>query len=92
MKKIINGKLYDTETATKLGTLTVRCNIIPQQSFTLYRTRKGTYFLCIISLDAETGESFPEIEILSKKEAREWAEECLTADEYCQIFGEPEEG
>ena len=38
---------------------------------------------------ARAGENF---QILSEKQAREWAGRKLSAEEYCKIFGEPEEG
>lgn len=38
---------------------------------------------------AAGGEDF---QILSEEGAREWAEKKLSAEEYCKIFGEPEEG
>ena len=33
-----------------------------------------------------------DFQVLSDKEAKEWVEKKLSADEYCKIFGEPEEG
>ncbi|TWT00125.1 hypothetical protein [Planomicrobium sp. CPCC 101079] len=47
MKKIINDKLYNTETATKLydydnGLYTTDVNYYSE---TLYKTKKGSYFL-----------------------------------------------
>ena len=47
MKKIINGKLYDTDTAKEMGTGCASCS--PRDfhyySETLYRKRTGEYFL-----------------------------------------------
>ncbi len=32
-----------------------------------------------------------DFQVLSDRESREWAEKKLSADEYCKIFGEPED-
>ena len=98
MKKIIGTKLYDTETATELGNWS---NGLPQSDFsyaeeTLYRKKTGEYFIF--------GEGGPQtrycrhsggnwsygkaIVPLKFEEAREWAKEKLSADEYEKIFGE----
>ena len=101
MKKIMEGKTYNTETALLLGDW----QYLWKSDYRycreeLYRTREGTYFLygeggalsCYarhLGNAARAGENF---QILSEKEAREWAEKKLSAEEYCKIFGEPEEG
>lgn len=102
MKKIIDGKIYNTETAEYLGDY--------QYSYPsdfsyyyekLYRTKKGTFFLygegnaaspyahhCSYGgYDPGTG-----FKVLTEIEAREWVEEHLFTDDYSYIFGEPEEG
>lgn len=102
MKKIINRKVYNTETATLLGDY--------HYSFTrewdycyeaLYQTKKGAYFIYGTggpqSKYAEYNGNGSwcgtcEITVLSEKSAMEWAEENLSADDYCKIFGEIEEG
>lgn len=33
-----------------------------------------------------------DFQVLSDREAKEWAKKKLSAEEYCKIFGEPEEG
>ncbi|MEH2512244.1 hypothetical protein V1291_003598 [Nitrobacteraceae bacterium AZCC 1564] len=47
MKKIIDGKRFDTETATKVDSLTSDCN--PGDGFfedtQIYRTKNGNWFL-----------------------------------------------
>ena len=101
MKKIINGKLFNTETAKCIGCY--------QYSYpgdfhycreALYRKRSGEYFLhgeggpnSIYQKDLGSnqwsgGES---ISPMSADEAKEWAEENLDADDYIAEFGEPEE-
>lgn len=102
MKKIINGKVYDTDTARELGTWT---NTWDHRSWTyvhesLFQKRTGEYFLF--------GEGGPQTKYaeavgdnqwsgggkiipLSLDKAREWAEEHLSADEYEEAFGLPDE-
>lgn len=66
---------------------------------TLYRTKRGKYFLHGIG-GANTkywhqysggGCGGEEIIPLSEAEAREWCEENLSGDAYIRIWGEPEE-
>ena len=103
MKKIINGKLYDTDTAKEVGGW---ANYGSWRDFnhveeTLYRKRTGEYFLF-----GEGGPSTKyarrteqnmwsggsQIIPLSPETAREWAEEHLSADDYAELFGMPDEG
>ena len=102
MKKVINGKLYDTEKAAKMATWE---NNRDYTSFshleeTLYRKRTGEYFLHGAG-EARTkyakryednlwghGE---EIIPLTVKAAQEWAEEHLDGDDYERIFGTVDE-
>lgn len=102
MKKIINGKLYDTDTAKELGSWS---NAGGWRDFshmeeTLYRKRTGEYFLHgeggpmtkyaqTVGQNGWSGGS--KILPLSAEAARKWAEEHLNADEYMALFGEPEE-
>jgi len=99
MKKIINGKLYDTDTAKALG---CGANTYDTRDYThwietLYRKKTGEYFLHgeggPLSKYARTvgqnewsgGE---EIRPLTLEEARAWAEEHMNADDYQAEFGE----
>lgn len=101
MKKIINGKRYDTETAKE-----VACDsyLYPRDfhywSETLYRKNTGEYFLHgeggPMSRYAEsTGQNQwsggEKIIPLSIEAAQAWAEEHLDANEYEEIFGTVEE-
>lgn len=101
MKKVIKGKLYDTEKATEVGSwhdgypsdFRYVCE-------TLYRKRTGEYFLHgeggPMSRYAQScgqnqwtgGES---ITPLTYEAAKQWAEDHLDADEYEAEFGIPEE-
>lgn len=102
MKKIINGKLYDTDTAKKIG---VWDNGYHGGDFKLvverlYRKRTGEYFLYgeggpMTQYAEQVGNSWTSgesIAPLTFDEARAWAEEKLDADEYAEIFGMPDEG
>lgn len=98
MKKIINGKVYDTETAKELGEW---ANTYNTSDFgyvieTLYKKKTGEFFLYGKG-GAKTQYAEPDgsnwwragdrIMPLSFAEARKWAEEHFTADEYEAIFG-----
>ena len=98
MKKIIKGKLYDTDTAKKLA---VWSNEYYPNDFNfcqerLYRKRTGEYFL-FGKGGANSGyrercygggwTAGKNIIPLTYEEARQWAEEKLDADEYAEIFG-----
>jgi hypothetical protein len=60
MKKIVNGKLYDTETAESLGQWKHSMN-----THSLYRTKKGAYFVVTTTdiTDASTWLPVPEDEV-----------------------------
>jgi hypothetical protein len=101
MKKIINGKRYDTDTAKILGS----AGYSHPGDFSywyeaLYRKKTGEFFLHgvggamsryarRIGLDEWTGGE--EIRPLSPEEARKWIEKNLDVEEYEEIFGEVEE-
>lgn len=99
MKKIISGKVYDTETAKKLGTWDNGLNdndfgVIEE---TLYRKKTGEFFVygyggagTRYAEPAGTNwwSSGDRIMPLSFAEAKAWAEEHLDGEEYEAIFGE----
>ena len=101
MKKIIKGKVYDTETAKKVASWysSYARNDFHYYEEELYQKKTGEFFLygegnaaspysekCIDGYGS--GER---IEPLTYTEAQEWAEKRLDGDEYCEIFGEPSE-
>lgn len=101
MKKIINGKVYDTDTARDMGgdSYSNRRDF-SYWSETLYQKRTGEFFLYgeggPMSRYAETiGQNEwsggAKIIPLSLSKAREWAGEHLSADEYAAAFGLPDE-
>ena len=101
MKKIINGKTYNTETAKAVS---VWCNgeygNMSYVEETLYKKKTGEYFL--YGMSGATGKYAESIGCNSKNggskfisytedQAKEWLEKYGTAEEYIEEFGEPEE-
>lgn len=100
MKRIINGKMYNTDTAENLGEWWNGESGITFVLITLYRKKTGEYFLHCEGgamtvyceyLGDERFEAGQQIKPLSEAEAREWALEYLSTDEYEKIFGPVEE-
>lgn len=101
MKKIINGKKYDTDTAKNLGS--AGYNHLGDFSFwreELYQKKTGEFFLygkggAMSKYARRTGlnewSGGEEIIPLSPEEARKWAEKNIEAEEYERIFGTCEE-
>ena len=102
MKKIINGKVYDTEKAKKVASWysDYARNDFHYYEEELYKKKTGEFFLY-----GEGNAASPysrgcgqnewcggeKIVPLTFKEAQDWAEKHLDGDEYCAIFGEPDE-
>jgi len=97
MKKIIEGKLYDTETAELVGSYDSGGSCRDFQHFeeSLYKTPKGSYFVAgsggpmtgysrAVGQNEWTGGE--DIRALSRSEAFEWAESHLDADEVQEEF------
>lgn len=102
MKKIINGKMYNTETATELcytnnGLGINDFNYIEEG---LYKKKTGEFFLagnggamtkyahhCADRTSCAGKAIFP----LTEAEAKEWAEKHMNIEKYIEVFGEPEE-
>ncbi len=96
MRKIIEGKIYDTNTATEIGTWSNNLSTrdFRNETTTLYITKKGNFFMA--------GESGPMgsyaysvgnvtsggegMFVLTKEEALEWAERHLDVKEYEKYF------
>ncbi len=104
MKRIVNGRVYNTETAE------VICDCSPSgfyggdfrvESTTLYKSPKGTFFIAgkggPLSRWAEpegqsgmrSGEG---LRVLDEAEARELCERHGSEEDWLAAFGEPEEG
>ena len=104
MKKIINGKKYDTDTFEVQFIVLLDGfyqhfdgNTFHYLREALYRTKKGTYFIyrrhdaenpCID--DFVSGMDVP-ILLFSREDAMLWAEIRLSAEEYFNAFGRPAE-
>lgn len=101
MRKIINGKMYNTETAEQVATWTnghySDFNFCCE---TLYRKRTGEYFIhgeggaaskYAEPVDTNSWASGSSIKPITKDAARKWMETYAEVDEYIAEFGEPEE-
>lgn len=99
MKKVIEGALYNTETATYLGSYHNGVHGFAWWKESLYRTKSGKYFLHGAGgpqsqygeWHGNSGGDGEVIRPYTIQEAMEWAEERLDGDEYSTIFGEPDE-
>lgn len=101
MKKVINKKLYNTETAERVGSWDNGhyTNDFAYCSEDLYRTKSGNFFLHgeggpLSKYAQSSGNSTgwgEKIVPLTYDDAQEWAEKHLDGDDYINIFGEPEE-
>ncbi len=101
MKKIIKNKVYDTDTAKKLGEYENGYqNDFHWYCEELYQKKTGEFFLYgegnaaspyTEKVDQNSWCGSWAIKPMSYDEAREWAEKKLDADEYISIFGEPQE-
>ena len=103
MKKIINGKLYDTETAKEVASCSHGEGPRDFHYYheTLYRKRTGEYFLAgeggpmthyAVTVGQNSWRGGEKIIPLSYQEATEWAEREMDADDYETEFGTVSEG
>ena len=102
MKKVINGKVYDSDKARALGEYAPNPYRSDFHYFceTLYRKKTGEFFLhgegnaaskYALSCGQNEWCGGEKIIPLTYADAQAWAEEHLDGDEYIAIFGEPEE-
>lgn len=100
MKKYINGKVYDTETARKIGGASnYGKSDYKWYEETLYRKKTGEYFLygeghAASPYRERVGDMWgpgSAIKPLTFDEAREWVESNMDGDEYEEIFGKIED-
>lgn len=98
MKKVINGKVYDTGTAELVGEWSNGryTNDLGYCSEDLYRKRTGEFFLhgdggamskYAVSLGDNSWGGGEKIIPLSYEAAQKWAEEHLSGEKYEEIFG-----
>ena len=99
MKKIIEGRVYNTDTAQLVGEW---ANTYNTRDFNfciekLYRKKTGEFFIhgrggamskYAVSVGSNTMCGSEQIRPISFEYAKRWAEEKLTADEYEKLFGE----
>ena len=91
MKRIIEGKTYNTETATRIGVASFDPSH-PEEFDFLYQTRHGAFFR---NYGGETafGDPFKGLKPLTPAEAQAWLESHDLVDELEKLFGEqPEAG
>lgn len=95
MRKIINGKKCDTDTAIKLGYYTRDVSEPNGYAETLYRTKSGTFFIHGAGNKmspyaglSDSGELIcgEQIRLISDDYAANWAKAHLSSDEYSNIF------
>lgn len=101
MKKVINGKLYNTETAQKIYETDNGLGMSDHRFFneSLYRKRTGEFFLagkgggmtkyarCYGGACGFGEDIFP----LTPEETKAWVEKHMEADDYEKLFGPCEE-
>lgn len=102
MRRIINNKVYDTETAKRVGFWSndYLYSDLQYESESLYQKKTGEFFIYGeggpmssyavrrgVSEYAGSEKIFP----ATFEQAREWAEKNLTGEEYEALFGEVEE-
>lgn len=101
MKRIINGKKYDTETAKKIASYHNNCSVTDFNYFyeCLYLKKTGEFFICgeggaltkYVRSDGSGAWCYGEkITPLSLEEAKRWVERYAN-DQYEEIFGPVEE-
>lgn len=99
MKKIINGKVYDTETAERVGEWSNGhfTSGFDYCSEDLYRKRTGEFFIhgdggasskYAVSYGNGSWGGGEKITPLTYESAQKWAEEHLSGEKYEAIFGE----
>jgi len=101
MKKILNGKLYNTETAEYIGAYSNGLSYTDFHYFceTLYQKKNKEFFLYCeggarspyASHCGDTTTGGNRFVPLSEDDARKWIEQWLDAEIYIELFGEPEE-
>ena len=93
MNKVVNRRLYDTETATALASFKTNVSYFAQTEFTetLFRKKTKEYLLYAKGGPHTDAIHKETITPFSINEAKKWAEDRLSGDEYMKIFGTVEE-
>lgn len=101
MKRIINGKMYNTETATHIGFWDNELYVTDfnYQGCDLYRKKTGEYFLlsnrgglppCLDFTyfeELRSGGKFDVMFILTEAQAKKFVETYLSPEKYEEVFG-----
>lgn len=102
MKKVIRGRVYDTNTAELIGDACGGAELRTDFHYweeELYKKKTGEYFLYCFGgglskygvWHGNTGGIGEHIKPLSYDDAKNWAEKVLDGDKYVAEFGDPEE-
>jgi len=101
MKKVINGSVFNTETAKLLGEFQHSyCGQFDYILEELYKTRSGKYFIYVeggaqskyaVQVSQNTWSGSEKIIPIQRERAMAWVEEYLDGDTYIEIFGAPSE-
>lgn len=91
MKRILNGKTYNTETAKFICEERCYSNGNWSLSRDLYKTNKGVYFFAVQFNRNDIWAGKDRIELSTEKEAKMFCEEHGNPDEYIAEWGEPDE-
>lgn len=88
MRKVINGKMYDTDTATAVAENIEYEDEQPYSKVMLYKKKTGEYFF---QCEKFTEDKKVWIEPIMEDEAKDFAEKVLDGDQYEAVFGKVEE-
>ena len=101
MKKVINGKIYDTDKATHVGEYSNGKGMgdFKRLEESLYQKLTGEFFLygsggAMTKYSVAVGNAFSggsKIVPLTLELGMDWVERYLDTDTYIELFGEPEE-
>lgn len=92
MKRIIDGKTYNTETATRIGSAPFN-EAHPEEYDELYQTRHGAFFNTYGAVLGYNNDFIETLKPVTPSEAQAWLERYQMVDEIEKLFGEqPEAG
>ena len=102
MKKVINRKMYDTDTANLVGEYEYSSSNDLKWVFEeLYQKKNGEFFLVCsggpfskygVKCDTNTWKgTFDNVFPLGIEDAKDWAEKHISGTRYVELFGEVEE-
>lgn len=104
MRKVIDGKAYDTSTADLICDISrpgFNSTDFEWDHTGLYRTKKGAFFIAgegnalsrwFVSVGKDGRGGGEGLTLVDEQEARGWVEQFGTPEDFVKCFGEPEEG